>query len=120
MTRQRGFTLLEMLAAITLLVVASSVLLGAFAQSARSLSQVEQSDRHSAAARSLMDDFDLGTLTPGRQRGTWQGLAWVLDVALQHAAPGGITLYRLDLSITEGRRTSRYSTLRARATEALK
>lgn len=34
MNRQRGFTLLEMLAAIALLVVASSILLGAFARAA--------------------------------------------------------------------------------------
>ncbi|CAG8863360.1 hypothetical protein PS627_00298 [Pseudomonas fluorescens] len=120
MNRQRGFTLLEMLAAIALLVVASSILLGAFAQSSRSLVQVEQSDRHSAAARSLMDDLDLGDLTPGQQRGTWHGLAWVLDVALEQAAPGRIELYRLDLSISEGRRTSHYSTLRARSAVGLK
>ncbi|CAM3591466.1 General secretion pathway protein GspI [Pseudomonas reidholzensis] len=116
MTRQRGFTLLEMLAAITLLVVASSILLGAFAQSRRALVQVEGSDRHNAAARSLMDDIDLAELTPGQRRGTWQGMRWELEVALEQAAPGKFDLYRLDLSLSDNRYTSHYSTLRARAT----
>ncbi|WP_256348974.1 type II secretion system protein, partial [Pseudomonas reactans] len=40
MKRQGGFTLLEMLAALTLMAVCSTVLLVAFGQSARSLSQV--------------------------------------------------------------------------------
>jgi general secretion pathway protein I len=120
MNRQRGFTLLEMLAAIALLVVASSILLGAFAQGSRSLAQVEQSDRHDAAARSLMDDLDLGELVPGQRRGTWHGQAWVLDVTREQAAPGRIELYRLDLSLAEGGRTSHYSTLRARSVAAVK
>lgn len=114
MNNQRGFTLLEMLAAITLLVVAASILLGAFAQSSRSLRQVERNDRHASVARSLMDDFDLGTLQPGHRRGSWQGLDWTLDVSLEQAVPGRFALYRLDLALREGRQTSRYSTLRAR------
>jgi len=114
MNTQRGFTLLEMLAAITLMVVAASVLLGAFAQSNRSLRQVERNDRHAAVARSLMDDFDLATLQPGHTSGNWQGLDWNLDVSLDQAVPGQVALYRLDLALTEGRQTSHYSTLRAR------
>lgn len=115
MNRQRGFTLLEMLAAIALLVVASSILLGAFAQSSRSLAQVERSDRHSAAARSLLDDFDLGPLAVGQQRGSWQGIDWVLDVTLEQAVPTRLELYRLDLTLIDSGHTWRYSTLRARA-----
>jgi len=118
MTRQRGFTLLEMLAAITLLVVASSVLLGAFAQSSRSLAQVQSSDRHNAAARSLMDEFDLGELAVGQQRGNWQGIEWVLDVTLKQQAASRFVLYQLDLSLSENGRTSHFSTLRARAAGA--
>jgi len=114
MTRQRGFTLLEMLAAITLLVVASSILLGAFAQSSRALVQVQNSDRHNAAARSLMDDFDLGELAVGQQRGSWQGIEWVLDVDQVPAATSRLALYQLDLTLSDNGRTSRYSTLRAR------
>ncbi len=42
---QSGFTLLEMLAALTVMAVCSGVLLVAFGQSARSLQQVSHSDR---------------------------------------------------------------------------
>ncbi|MFR0713490.1 type II secretion system protein [Enterobacterales bacterium BD_CKDN230030183-1A_HGKHYDSX7] len=115
MNTQRGFTLLEMLAAITLLVLATSILVGAFAQSSRSLRQVERSDRHAAVARSLMDDFDLGTLRPGHSSGSWQGVHWALDVSLDQAIPGQLVLYRLDLELTEGQHTSHYRTLRARS-----
>lgn len=114
MNTQRGFTLLEMLAAITLLVVAASILLGALAQSNRSLRQVERNDRHASVARSLMDDFDLGPLQPGYSRGNWQGLEWTLEVSPDQALPGRVALYRLDLTLGEGRQTSHYSTLRAR------
>ncbi|MFJ4064448.1 prepilin-type N-terminal cleavage/methylation domain-containing protein [Pseudomonas sp. NPDC089996] len=118
MNRQCGFTLLEMLAAIALLVIAASILLGAFAQSGRSLQQVARADRHNSVVRSLIDDVDLGTLEPGRQRGRWQGLAWTLDVSPAAVAPGRVTLFRLDLTLGEGRHASRYSTLRARTTGA--
>ncbi|MFF7062641.1 prepilin-type N-terminal cleavage/methylation domain-containing protein [Pseudomonas sp. NPDC008258] len=114
MNRQRGFTLLEMLAAIALLVIAASILLGAFAQSGRSLQQVARADRYNSAARSLIDNFDLGTLEPGQQHGRWQGLPWTLEVSQAAAAPGRVILYRLDLTLGEGRHASRYSTLRAR------
>lgn len=118
MNRQRGFTLLEMLAAIALLVIAASILLGAFAQSARSLQQVARADRHNSAARSLIDNFDLGTLEPGQQQGRWQGLPWTLQVSQAAAAPGRVLLYRLDLTLGEGRHASHYSTLRARTAGA--
>lgn len=118
MNRQRGFTLLEMLAAIAVLTMATVILLGAFAQGSRSLQQADRSDRHTGAARSLMDDFDLGELAPGQRRGTWQGLDWVLEVSAEPAGPGTVELYRLALSISDGQRTTRYSTLRARNGQA--
>lgn len=114
MTRQHGFTLLEMLAAIALLVVASAVLFGAFAQSSRSLVQVERSDRHTAAARSLMDDFDLGPLAVGQQRGNWQGIDWVMNITLEQVAASRFELFRLDLTLSDHGHASHYSTLRTR------
>ena len=112
--RTAGFTLLEMLAAITVLVVGASIVLGAFAQSSRSLRQVERTDRHAAVARSLIDDFDLGALQLGQRHGNWQGLDWTLQISLDQALPG-VALYRLDLALSEGQHTSHYSTLRARS-----
>ena len=69
MKRQAGFTLLEMLAALTLMAVCSSVLLVAFGQSARALSQVARSDRLNHAALTVLDQEAAGPLTEGtRQR----------------------------------------------------
>ncbi|WP_447894540.1 type IV pilus modification PilV family protein [Vreelandella sp. GE22] len=113
---QRGFTLLEMLAAIVVLAIGSTVLLGAFGQSARSLYQVEQSDRAALAARSILDSIEGQVLEVGTHRGSWDGLDWELDVSLE--AQGALDLYRLDLTLTQGARRSHYSTLRLRGSGA--
>ncbi|SFH26731.1 prepilin-type N-terminal cleavage/methylation domain-containing protein [Pseudomonas syringae] len=57
---QRGFTLLEMLAALTLMAICSTAVLVAFGQSVHSLSQAEQSDRLTEAAMSVMDQEAAG------------------------------------------------------------
>ncbi|MGQ0335839.1 prepilin-type N-terminal cleavage/methylation domain-containing protein [Halomonas elongata] len=118
MSRARGFTLLEMLAALVLLAIAASVLFGAFGQSTRSLSRVAGHERLDAAARSLMDAFDDRRLTPGREQGRWDELAWTLEVTPQPSAPAGTVLYRLDLDVVDGRRRAHYATLRLRGREA--
>ena len=120
MNSQRGFTLLEMVAAIALLAIASTILLGGFGQSARALRQAEHSDRLDAAARSVMDDLDSGALAVGSRKGNWDGLAWVLDVTLERSEPGRHNLYRLDLTVTDGAKNARYSTLRIRTAGAMK
>ncbi len=113
---QRGFTLLEMLAALTVLALCCAVLLTAFGQSAKSLQQVQRSDRLSLAARSLMDEFSNGPLHAGRSEGTWDGaLRWQLNVSQQPSTTAQIALYRLDLNLDEDRRHARFSTLQARA-----
>ena len=116
--RHRGFTLLEMLAAIVLLAIGSSVLLGAFGQSARSLRHVEQSDRAAVAARSVLDSVDTGALAAGTEQGTWDDLTWTLNVTLEQE--GALNLYRLDLTLTEGARQSHYSTLRIRTSRVIR
>jgi len=113
---QRGFTLLEMLAALTVLALCCAVLLTAFGQSAKSLQQVQRSDRLSLAARSLMDELSNGPLQSGRSSGSWDSdLRWQLDVSQQPSNTPQIALYRLDLNLDEGRRHARFSALQARA-----
>lgn len=114
MNRQRGFSLLEMLAALTVLALCVTVLLGAFGQSARALQQSRSSDRLNLAARSLMDELGEGALQPGTRAGEWDGLRWRLAVQDQPVTPGAVKLLRLDLTVTEGARQVRLSTLRAR------
>ncbi|WP_110667960.1 type II secretion system protein [Salinicola halophilus] len=117
MTRQRGFTLLEMLAAIVLMVVFASVLLGAYAQSARSLAQVAANDRLDVAARSVLDDLRGQPLVVGTRHGQWDGFDWTLVTKRRNevaGAAGRLVLYRLTLRVSDGRRQRDYATLRTR------
>lgn len=111
--REQGFTLLEMLAALVVMAVCSSVLLVAFGQSARSLQQVERSDRLSQAARSVLDDQGVGPLLTGTRDGLLDGdIHWTLVVNELPAKTGQSRLMRLDLTVSEGRRRAQFSTLR--------
>ncbi|MDY7554147.1 type II secretion system protein [Pseudomonas veronii] len=109
MKRQAGFTLLEMLAALTLMAVCSTVLLVAFGQSARSLAQAAHSDRLSHAALSVLDQEAAGRLVEGVSQGALDGIHWQLTCVRQQAH-----LYRLDLIVSEGARQARFSTLKVR------
>ena len=114
MKRQRGFTLLEMLAALTLMAICSTVLLVAFGQSARSLLQVAHSDRLTHAAMSVMDEQGSGPLANGTHEGEMDGIGWQLRIARQPSRVGQPHLYRLDLTVREGPRQVTFSTLKLR------
>ncbi len=109
MKRQAGFTLLEMLAALTLMAVCSTVLLVAFGQSARSLSQVAHSDRLTHAALTVLDQEAAGPLAEGVSQGTLDGIHWQLTSTRQQAQ-----VFRLDLTVSEGPHQAHFSTLKAR------
>ncbi|MCI3946159.1 general secretion pathway protein GspI [Pseudomonas syringae] len=113
-TSQSGFTLLEMLAALTVMAVCSGVLLVAFGQSARSLQQVSRSDRLSHAARTLMDQESTGPLENGTRQGTLSGIDWTLDIRQLSGANGQPRLFRLDLLLSEHQRKAQFSTLKLR------
>jgi general secretion pathway protein I len=112
---QRGFTLLEMLAALAVLALCSSVLVVAFGNGARTLQQVQRSDRLSLVARSLIDDANDRALQVGRSDGEWSGVHWQMDVSLVPGAAGAANAYRLDLHVSDGARQARYSTLQVRS-----
>jgi general secretion pathway protein I len=115
-TSQSGFTLLEMLAALTVMAVCSGVLLVAFGQSARSLQQVSRSDRLSHAARTILDQEAAGPLQSGTLQGVLAGkINWQLTVQQQPTRLGQPRLYRLDLSVSEDQRKAQFSTLRLRS-----
>ena len=115
MKRQAGFTLLEMLAALVLMAICSTVLLVAFGQSARSLAQVNHSDRLTHAALSVLDQEASGPLASGVRQGSVQGIYWQLNIAQQPTRLGQPRLYRLDLTVSEGPRQAHFSTLKLRA-----
>ena len=115
MTHQRGFTLLEMLAALAVLALCATVLLGAFGQSARALQHTQRSDRLNLTARSLMDALGDGPLAPGRSQGQWDDVQWTLDVAAVPSVPGPDRLWQLDLRLKAEGREARFSTLQVRS-----
>lgn len=110
---QAGFTLLEMLAALVVMALCSGVLLMAFGQSARSLQQVDRADRLSQAARSVLDDQAVGVLQPGQSSGVMDNsIQWAMSVSALPTAAGQPRLLRVELTVSEGRRQARFSTLR--------
>ncbi|MFL1549588.1 prepilin-type N-terminal cleavage/methylation domain-containing protein [Pseudomonas sp. D47] len=109
MKYQTGFTLLEMLAALTLMAVGSTVLLVAFGQSARSLAQVAHSDRLTHAALTVLDQEAAGPLAEGVSQGNLDGIRWQLICTRQQPR-----VFRLDLIVSEGPHHARLSTLKAR------
>lgn len=115
MKAQAGFTLLEMLAALTLMAICSTVLLVAFGQSARSLLHVAHSDRLTHAALTVMDDEASGPLASGTRQGRVEQMTWQLTVTQQPGRIGQPRLFRLDLTVSEGPRHARFSTLKLRA-----
>ncbi|PQZ87600.1 MULTISPECIES: prepilin-type N-terminal cleavage/methylation domain-containing protein [Pseudomonas] len=115
MKPQAGFTLLEMLAALMLMAICSTVLLVAFGQSARSLVQVNHSDRLTHAALSVLDQEAAGPLASGVRQGRVESIQWQLTIARQPTRPGQPRLFRLDLTVREGSHQAQFSTLKLRA-----
>lgn len=115
MSGERGFTLLEMLAALAVLAVCSSVLVVAFGQSARALQQAQRSDLLSLTARSLMDEAIAGRLQAGVKQGQWSGVNWRLNVSALPAGNAPLVAWRLDLDVSNGARHAHYSTLQVRS-----
>ncbi|CAM3189288.1 general secretion pathway protein GspI [Pseudomonas floridensis] len=111
---QSGFTLLEMLAALTVMAVCSGVLLVAFGQSARSLQQVSRSDRLSHAARTVFDQESSGPLESGSRQGRVAGIDWNLNIRQVSGSNDQARLFRLDLTLEEHQRRVQFSTLRLR------
>lgn len=112
---QRGFTLLEMLAAVAVLALCATVLLSAFGQSALALQQSARSDRLNQTARSLMDELDSTPLETGRRQGHWDDVQWTAEVKAEPSVAGAAQLLRVDLLLRADGREVRFSTQRVQA-----
>ncbi|UJJ56938.1 MULTISPECIES: prepilin-type N-terminal cleavage/methylation domain-containing protein [Rhodanobacter] len=120
---QRGFSLLEVIAAIMLLAIAFTALMKV---AGASISLSHNAAEHSAAAmhaRSLLDSAFVGEpVKPGSRSGRFNSqYRWQLDVTPWNAAgptaPGAsLQLYQLDLTVSWGAvahpRTAHFRTLR--------
>lgn len=136
----RGFTLIEVLAALALLAIAFAIGLGALGKSAQNAARAAALDTAVERAQTLLAEQGLtGPLQPGDRSGTFEdGMRWTLEVralprpaaatgadaavALQQqggaliAQAAAIDLYQLDIAIHYGAgRVLRLSTQRAQA-----
>jgi general secretion pathway protein I len=137
-TRPRGFTLIEVLAAIALLAIAFAIGLGALGKSAQNAARAAALDAAVEHAQSLFAEQGLiAPLKDESTQGTFDdGMRWTLKVhALPRPAQGtgaaavtlqqggammaqaaGIDLYQLDATVQYGAgRVLRLSTQRAQA-----
>ena len=136
-TRPRGFTLIEVLAAIALLAIAFAIALGALGKSAQNAARATALDAAVEHAQSLFAEQGLmAPLKDASTEGSFDdGMRWTLKVhmlprpaqnaaaavPLQHggammAQAAGIDLYQLDATVQYGAgRVLRLSTQRAQA-----
>ncbi|HVX05909.1 MAG TPA: prepilin-type N-terminal cleavage/methylation domain-containing protein [Rhodanobacteraceae bacterium] len=138
-TRPRGFTLIEVLAAIALLAIAFAIGLGALGKSAQNAARATALDTAVEHAQTLFAEQGLmAPLKDGSTEGTFDdGMRWTLKVhALPRPRPAqgtdaavslqqggtmmaqaaGIDLYQLDATVQYGAgRVLRLSTQRAQA-----
>ncbi|PWK86780.1 prepilin-type N-terminal cleavage/methylation domain-containing protein [Fulvimonas soli] len=133
MRRARGFSLLEVVAAMLLLAIAFAALMQVAGGAIRLSGSAADYSRAALWARSLLDGaFVLEPLQPGSRSGRFDGrYRWQLDVrpwrpAQEANAPPGpaspLVLYRLDLAVSWGaagrERVARFSTLRVASAPA--
>jgi general secretion pathway protein I len=122
---QRGFTLIEVLAAIVLLSLAFAALLGTLGRASRLAANADAHTRAALCAQSALDSaFALTRIRTGVTQGRCDAkFRWQLHTrrwqpqAGQDADRPAMQMYRLDLTVTWGRtarpRHARFSTLRA-------
>lgn len=112
--RQRGYTLLEVVVAFSILAVALTVLLGALSGGTRQVRWSADAGRAALLAQSLLDQTGVGeVLQPGRNEGDFEDgrYRWSLEVEpyVDRDRPpspvvdaGGPQLLRLQLTVTWG------------------
>jgi general secretion pathway protein I len=114
MARQRGYTLLEVVVAFSILAVALTVLLGALSGGTRQVRWSADAGRAALLAQSLLDQTGVGeVLQPGRSNGELEDgrYRWSLEVEpyVDRTRPpspmvdaGGPRLLRLQLTVAWG------------------
>lgn len=126
MSRIRGFTLLELMMALTLLTLTISLLLASATRSARQVRAAEAQNHAVLYAENLIDDLGYGqALAPGRYAGRFPNprYRWSLQIDSVDAAqvPGlstpvagsPLALYRIVLEVRWDAQHLRWTTLRA-------
>lgn len=97
---EEGFTLIEVLVALTILSIGLAALFGAFSQSMASAREAQLSMRARMLAQGALErSMVAGTLQPGVQQGTSSdGLSWRVEIARDTAS--GSTLQPVRVAVT--------------------
>ena len=118
-SRQHGFSLLEVIAAIAILAIAFAALMQVAGSSMSLAANAAERTEAALRARSLLDGaFAIEPPKAGDTSGNFDDrYAWHLVVspwqpADQPAADHGPRLFRLDLTVSWGSRSAQFSTLR--------
>lgn len=112
-TRQRGFTLLEILVATAIMGIAVAGVMGGLAASARNASRITQYDRAAILARLKMDELLTDETVPRNQlfgglyrpiesagiEAGWQARVVPFEAAGPEITPGAMVVERVELEI---------------------
>ncbi|QIH08091.1 MULTISPECIES: type II secretion system protein [unclassified Pseudomonas] len=110
--QQRGFTLVELLAAIVVLSIGFAVVLNTLGYATQALARDGQTTRMALMATSLMAEYGEGLGSGAHLEGTRDGVQWRLS-ATPLRGEGAIVLDQLELMLVKGSRQERFVTLKA-------
>ncbi|KAA2226162.1 type II secretion system protein [Pseudomonas brenneri] len=108
---QDGFTLIEMLAATTLLAVIFGIVMNSMGQAMQAYARDEVKTRMGLMARSLLVDVSSTSLVPGFTSGQESGIDWRLE-CIAMSEQSGIQLLHLKLTLRHASVVQNFSTLR--------
>lgn len=107
-----GFTLLELLAAVSLLAVGFFVVLTAMGNATTALLRSDNATQMAFMARSIFDEHARGPLAVGQSGGSKSGVQWKLTTSiLRDTAP--VRIFQLDLMLERDGRQESFRSLAA-------
>lgn len=108
---QSGFTLLEILAALTLSVMGFAIVLTSVGQATRHLAQDQQVTQMALTARTLFDERSRGPMRPGQWQGTQGDVHWMMSSTAASQDPSDL-LFKLELVLDSHGQRQRFTSLR--------
>lgn len=114
--QQGGFTLLELLAAVSLLAIGFFIVFSAMGHATESLVKDNNVTQMALMARTIFDEHARGSLPVGEWQGREADIQWQLRSSLvRNSAP--VRLLRLDLTLESHGRQELFSSLRAQSVD---